>query len=579
VSAAALALDPRQEAERLRLWDQPRARDLVELVAGPAGWAPDVAAAHFCHHGAEPESITWGSLWQRANGVAHRLIADGMQPGDRVVIIVPTSKAYLEAFFGVQIARGIAVPLAPPTALSGSKRDNYAAFAGVVISDCQAWGAILQPVALDALAPLLAVSHPELRLIGAGDWTPEAEAPSRPDVRRDGTAMLQYTSGSTSQPKGVMLSHTNIVENLEAIAEKIASPELVGVTWLPLYHDMGLIGTCLTPLYSRRPITLMPPQAFAKDPAVWLRAISDYGATASVAPNFAFSYCTGKLRVEDLAGVRLDTLRTLLNGAEPVDMDAVKTFEQKFGPLGLKPGTVRPVYGLAESALAVTFTEPGVHRVDEVDSDRVEIEGVAAPPAPESRVRRFVSVGHPISGQTVRIGGVHDEALPDREIGHVLVQGPSIMQGYYGRPDETESALRNGWLHTGDLGYLADGELYITGRIKDLIIRHGRNYAARDIEAKVAAVEGVLYTGAVAFSLEGEGETKVIIVVETRLRDAAARQALVREIRLRCHDAFLFGPDDVKLVSPGSIPRTTSGKLRRQETRRRFLDGEFEALN
>ena len=212
-----------------------------------------------------------------------------------------------------------------------------------------------------------------------------------------------------------------------------------------------------------------------------------------------------------------------------------------------------------------------------MDSDRVEIEGVAVQPESGARIRRFVSVGRPISGQTVRIGGVRDEALPEREIGHVLVQGPSVMQGYFGREEETAAALRNGWLHTGDLGYVADGELFITGRIKDLIIRHGRNYAARDIESKVAGIEGVLYTGAVAFSLEGEGETKVIIVVETRLRDSAAREALVREVRRRCHDAFLFGPDDVRLVAPGSIPRTTSGKLRRQETRRRFLDGEFEA--
>jgi acyl-CoA synthetase (AMP-forming)/AMP-acid ligase II len=571
------------ETERRRLWDEPRARHLVEMIRLPAERYPNLTAIHLCHHGAEPEAISWGELWRAASASASRLRAMGLGKGDRLLLALPTSRAFFENFFGCLLGGMIPVPAAPPTSLKGSKLDGYRDLIGSIALNCGAAGLVCLTRTVSALEERLRAVNERLRILAAdAPATDDAFAtndaffaPVMPDVSE--TALLQYTSGSTSRPKGVVLSHANIIANMKAIAETFVTPETICVSWLPLYHDMGLIGTFLASLLCRTPVVIMPPQAFIKQPALWFRAIHEHRATATVAPNFAFAYTVRNIQLEDVRDVSLDSLQVALNGAEPVDLRALEEFYQKFKPLCLRDGVVRPVYGLAESTLAVTFSDPGWHVVDEVDAGRLETEARAVPAAEGVRRLRIVSVGRPIQTQEIKIVDACGTALPERCIGEVLVRGPSVMSGYFNLPAETAEALRDGWLHTGDLGYMADGRLYLTGRSKDLIIRYGKNYFPQDIEAEVTSIAGIIKGGAAAFGLDGDEGNAVVVIAETRQRDAQAQAEIVRQICERCHDAFSFSPDRVLLVAPGAIPRTTSGKVRRRECRRMFLDDKFNA--
>lgn len=528
--------------------------DLVEMIAAPARLSPDLPAVHL-----PPETITWGALWQGATTQAAQLTATGVGRADRVLLPLPTSRAFIEAFFGVLLARAIPVPVAPPAALAGPKLAAWLDLIGRLAADCE-------PAACLTLPRIGQAMGSGLRLLYPAESTSAAPPPFSPNP--DETALLQYTSGSMTQPKGVELSHANILSNAAAVVSAVGTPDAVAVSWLPLYHDMGLIGMLLMALYCRVPVILLPPQTFVKRPIDWLHAISRYRATVTAAPNFAYRFAVQNIAVDDLAAIRLDSLRVILNGAEPVDPEAVEAFYEKFGPAGLRPGVIRPVYGLAESTLAVTFSDAGPCLLDPVAAEDLERDGIAAPAPPGLRSRTFVSVGRPLATQEIRIADPEGRTLAERHVGEVLVRGPSVMKGYFRRPEETASALRDGWLHTGDLGYLAKERLYLTGRSKDLIIRHGRNYYPQDLEAEVARVEGIIPGGVVAFSRE-ECETRVVVVAEIRRRDPEVRAAAARSIRQRCQDAFLFGPDELYLVSPGTLPRTTSGKIRRGSVKER----------
>lgn len=556
------------------LWDAPRARTLLDLLSGPARDHPSDAALYLSADGRLADPLTWGALWAGACAVASRLACGGVAPANPVLLIAPTSAAFLTGFFGILAAGGVPVPVAPPASVRPDRLDWYrglitgiAADAGArVVLTTTRYRPALQ-ASVEGPGPRLSVLDAEAPSSASGESAPPPRPPSPEQL-----ALLQYTSGSTSRPKGVALTHANVVANMAIIAGAIAREDSIGVSWLPLYHDMGLIGALLTALYARVPLVLMPTAVFIKDPASWLRAIGTFGATITLAPNFAFGHVVRHVALEPLEGCSLGSLETVLNGAEPVDAGAIAAFEARFAGLGLRPSVVRPVYGLAESALAVTFSDPGEPVVDTVDAEALERDGAAIPAAAGCRTRQFVSVGRPLPTQEIRIVDTDDRECPDRVIGEVVVRGPSVMQGYYGRPDETREALRGGWLHTGDLGYRADGRLYLTSRLKDLIIRRGRNYYPADIEMVVGGAEGVLRGGAVAFGVDGDGEDRVVVVAETRLRDPEALEALARAIRERCHAAFLFGPDDVRLVPIGGIPRTTSGKVRRHACRQQYLD-------
>jgi acyl-CoA synthetase (AMP-forming)/AMP-acid ligase II len=563
-------------ATRRALWHRPRATTLVDMIAGPAEQYPDLPALFLSIDGRSADPLSWSELWRGALGQAGRLHAAGVRPGDPVLLAAPTSFTFFTAFFGVLAAGGVPVPIATPPSLTASRLTWYQDLVSGIAADAGARLLITTTRFFEVLAAVAASSPTPLRVL-------DVESEPAPGVQLhtasvSDCALLQYTSGSTSRPKGVPLTHANIVANAACIAGAIAHEDSACVSWLPLHHDMGLIGAALTGLYSRVPILLMPTTLFVKEPTAWLRAIGMFRATITLAPNFAFAHAVRHAPLEQLSGISLASLRTALNGAEPVDVAAVEAFEEKFSALGLRRGVVRPVYGLAESALAVTFADEGERLVDVVDAGALENEARGIPAAPGARSRSFISVGRPLSTQRVQIIDDDGAVSPERTVGEVAVSGPSVMHGYHNRPEETARTIRDGWVRTGDLGYLADGRLYLTGRLKDLIIRHGRNYHPPDMELVIASTEGVVRGGSVAFGLHDAVDPQVIVVAETRMRHGAELDALARLIRERCHDAFLFGPDEVCLVPVGGIPRTTSGKVRRHECRQLYLSASLPVI-
>jgi acyl-CoA synthetase (AMP-forming)/AMP-acid ligase II len=570
---------PGDRAERLQIWHSPKPSTLLEMIAAPAASHPGVAPLWFSYDGRTSEPHTWGALWDASIAAGCRLSQLLGAAREPVLIAAPTSPAFFHAFFGVLAAGGVPVPIATPPSMNVSRLDWYQDLVARIAADAGARMLLTTSRYTPVLESCMSAAAPSLRILTIDGGTPEPASGWRPAAPLpQNLAFLQYTSGSTSNPKGVELTHANVVANMGLIGNAITAPDSVGVSWLPLYHDMGLIGAGLGALYTRVPMLLMPTTVFVKDPASWLRAISAFGATITLAPNFAFQHAVRYVNVDELAsGTSLRTLATALNGAEPVDAGAVEAFEEKFAAIGLRRGTVRPVYGLAESSLAVTFSDAGEFVVDVVDADALEQEAIARPPAAASRTRRFVSVGRPLPTQELRVVDADDRPLPERHVGEVIVRGPSVMRGYYGRPADTAAALRNGFLHTGDLGYLFGGRLYLTGRSRDLIIRYGRNYYPADIEA-VAGRIGSGRGASVAFSVDGDGDTRIVIVAETRVRDAAQLGELERGIKEACHAAFLFGPDEVRLVPLGTVPRTTSGKVRRDECRRLYQAAALPAI-
>ena len=574
ISEAAQVID---SAQRRALWNEPRGTTLLDVVARPAERYPDLPAFFFSTDGRLAEPLSWSALWNGALGQADRLKAAGLSPSQPVLLAAPTSATFVTAFFGILAAGGVPVPIATPPSLKPARLAWYRDLVFGIVADSGAALLVTTGRYFDVLEDAAAAATGPLRVINA-DGDPAGGVPPPPaDASAD--ALLQYTSGSTSRPKGVLLTHANIVANASVIADAIARETSACVSWLPLHHDMGLIGAALTGLYSRTPVLLLPTTLFVKEPSSWLRAIGAFRATITLAPNFAFAHAVRHAPIGQLAGVSLASLRTALNGAEPVDVAAVEEFERTFAPLGLRPGVVRPVYGLAESALAVTFSDEGERLVDVVEADALEHDARAVPAADTGgRTRTLMSVGRPLATQRVQIVDGGGRVCAERTVGEVVVRGPSVMHAYHNRPEETAAAVQDGWLHTGDLGYLADGRLYLTGRLKDLIIRHGRNYHPPDIEQVIAAAEGVIRGGSVAFDLPDSAEPLVIVVAETRCRQAGELDALARRIRERCHEAFLFGPDRVCLVPAGAIPRTTSGKVRRHACRQLYLTAELPVL-
>jgi acyl-CoA synthetase (AMP-forming)/AMP-acid ligase II len=553
------------ESER-RLWTSPRATTLVDLLDS-ADLAPEVTAFRFVDHAPSAEDISWRQLRANAQGAAGLLAASGVTRGDRVVIMLPTRPSFCAMFFGALWLGAIPVPVVPPQTLRADKRDLLFDTITRIARDCDARVVAGLDRTLSLLSEYVARSGGSMAMVSADQLTPQDAPPEVVTACQDDLALLQYTSGSTSDPKGVELTHRSIIANVAAIAGAITNRDSVGVNWLPLHHDMGLIGGALTALYCRRPQLHMPPQSFAKNPARWLQYLSDVRATITVAPNFAYGFCIEHIADDDLAGVDLSALEVALNGAEPIDPATIAAFEGRFARWGLRPGVVRPVYGLAESSLAVSFGEPGPPQLDEVDAAALEQRGVATIAERDRRRRTFVSVGAPLATQQVRIVDADDQTLPDRVIGEIVVRGPSVMRGYYGQPALSAAALRGGWLHTGDLGYIAAGQLYVTGRSKDLIIRLGKNYHAQDIERAVMRLAGVHQGGVAALGIDEDAVIKIVVIAETRVRDAQARTDLATAIRDACRTQFDLGPDEIHLVAPGSIPRTTSGKVRRPECR------------
>jgi len=525
------------------------------------------------------EEISFGALGEAAGAFAAGLAARGVAPGDRVAIMLPTSRGFFAAFYGALRAGAIPVPLYPP-ARPAQLEQHFRRVAGIVANS----GARIF-VAGEAAKPLAHVLRAHAETLGdvltveevtQAGGTVAAHRAAPGDI-----AFLQYTSGSTGQPKGVVLTHANLVANLRAMGTAAqAGPADVFVSWLPLYHDMGLIGACLGALLYGYPLVLMSPLAFLSRPERWLRRIAHHRGTLTSAPNFAYELCLGKLADSQLEGLDLSSLRLAFNGAEAVSAETAERFSERFARYGLRPDAMTPVYGLAESCLGVSFPPLGRGLlVDRVDRAALQRGGVARRArAGDPLPLRLVACGRALPGHAIRIVDEQGRELGERVEGRVQFSGPSATRGYYENPEETARLIDDGWRNTGDLGYLAGGELYLTGRAKDLIIRGGHNIHPMELEEAVGEVGGIR-RGAVAVfasNARGAGE-RLIVLAETRETREEARARLVGEINRLAVDLIGMPADEVVLAPPRSVLKTSSGKVRRNACRELYERGALGA--
>ncbi|NOY45490.1 MAG: fatty acyl-AMP ligase [Deltaproteobacteria bacterium] len=516
--------------------------------------------------------LTYAELREGAGRWAALLAREGVGPGCAVLLILPTERAFYEAYWGILLAGGVPVPAYPPVRMG--RLEEYLDGLARVASTAGVRHLVTNGLIRPLVRPVEDRIGEKVRLLTPADVPAGGDGP-RLGVRPDDLALLQFTSGSTGAQKGVMLTHDNLLANLRAIAHGIRpGPGDVAVSWLPLYHDMGLIGLMLGSLYFGVPLVACSPIDFLRRPVRWLRMLSDHGGTLTAGPNFAYSLVARKVRDADLAGLDLSALRVALCGAEPIHPSTVEAFTRRFQAVGLRPEAFFPAYGLAENTLAVSFSDLGrPPRLQAVRADRLEAEGRAEPCPAGEGARVLVSVGRPLPTVEVAVVDETDRPVPEGVRGEIVVRGPSVMKGYYGNPEATAATLRGGWLHTGDLGFFLDGHLYVSGRKKDLVIKAGRNYFAEDLEAAAGRVEGVKPGGVCAFSVEREdrGTEEVVLVVETR--DPHPREGLADEVRAAVASATGCRPDRVIVVPARTLPKTSSGKLQRFRTRSWYLDG------
>lgn len=555
---------------------------------------PELTAFTFLGDRGDPETLTFGQLARRVRSIAAQL-ENLFQPGDRAVLLFPQGLEFICAYLGCLAAGVVAVPAYPP------RRNRKADRLNGMIADCTP-AALLTVGAVRATFPADLANTP---VLATDDWPTDDNSPpwNTGLIRPDGIAFLQYTSGSTGTPRGVIVTHGNIVCNEQQIEASFGHVSLAGkqpsvmVSWLPLFHDMGLIGGVLQPLYVGFPAVLMSPTSFAQEPVRWLRAISDYRGTTSGAPNFAFDYCARTIDADQKAGLDLCSLRVLYNGAEPVGGDTLDRFSTAFAPCGFMGRTFFPCYGLAEATLFVSGGPP------EEEPKRIHVNSAAlaaglvqaVQPEPVT-TKCLVDSGAPAVGVDVRVVDPVSRALvPAGHVGELWVRSRSVAAGYWGRPDETREVFKNRlagtddgpYLATGDLGFVDGGEVYITGRLKDVIIVRGRNIYPQDVEATVAAeVEFIEPNGCAAFAMEGQGGEEAIgIVVEAdrgTVRVAETEPTLIEAVAARIQAAVVNGFEvkvaRIALIRPGSFPRTSSGKVQRRACRQRLANGSLEMV-
>jgi fatty-acyl-CoA synthase len=526
-------------------------------------------------------TIAFGELFERATSIASGLRARGLQPGETVALMLPTSADFFPSFLGIILAGGVAVPIYPP--MRADRIEEYAARQSAILNSAQARFLITFRQA-EAVAHML---HPHVKslqgVFSAAKLAASSGASASFDAhpaRPSDLAFLQYTSGSTGEPKGVMLTHDNLLANIRASVDalEIDSSD-VAVSWLPLYHDMGLIGSWLMPFCMGIPLAVMSPLAFLTRPERWLWAVHHHRATVAAAPNFAFELCVRKIADRDIEGLDLSSWRRLLNGAEPVNPRTLDRFVERFARYGFRPESLMPVYGLAEATLAAAFPPMGRGPVvDRIDRAAFERDRTAVPAAPDdSSALEFVSVGSAVPRHELRLVDAEGAGVPERVEGNLWFRGPSATRGYFRNPEATSALLKgDGWIDTGDRAYCAAGEFYITGRLKDIIIKAGRNIYPQEVEDLAGAVDGIRRGCVAAFGVVDEqaGTERLVVVAETR---AAASPALEAALTQAVADGIGVPPDVVELVPSGAIPKTSSGKLRRAETRRLFLEGKLGA--
>ena len=559
------------------------ARTLVEALEWHAERTPDRVHIHLREDDGRETPLTYGWLWTQSRAVATGLAARGLGHRDTVAIMLRTEPAFFSSFFGTLMAGCVPVPLYPP--FRADRIEEYAERQVGILRNADT-RLMITFADVERVAALLVGRAPSLATVltadtlAANDAGPPVGA-TRIRLKTHDPALIQYTSGSTGSPKGVLLSHANLLANIRSIQRALdIGAEDVGVSWLPLYHDMGLIGAWLGTLYFGTPLAVMSPLAFLARPIRWLRALHAHRGTLSPAPNFAYDLCVHRIDDDELDGLDLSSVRVLLNGSETVSPETLERFIERFTPFGLKPEALLPVYGLAECSVGLATPPAGRQpRIDRVDRDTFQETGRAAEAAEgDPAAARFVSCGRALPDHEMRVVDESGAAVGERREGHVQFRGPSATSGYYRNPEATRELVRaDGWLETGDLGYVRDGELFLTGRHKDLIIKAGRNLHPHEAEDVVGDVPGIRKGCVAAFGVSdpGSGTERFVIVAETRATSDDERAEIQASVFESVSVALGIPPDTVVLGAPGSVLKTSSGKIRRRATHAAYLDGRL----
>jgi 1-acyl-sn-glycerol-3-phosphate acyltransferase len=547
-----------------------QAQTLIEVLQWHVQAHPDRPHIQLYNDQADIPAINYRQLHAGAVALAGGLQQRGLLPGDAVAIMLPTGKEYFFSFFGILLAGCVPVPIYPPARPNQLEEHlrrhaailrNCRAAALVTIPEAKAVARLLQSL-VENLQQMLTVA--ELMEQGGG-YRPPALAPQD-------TAFLQYTSGSTGSPKGVVLSHANLLANIRTMGERVrADAGDVFVSWLPLYHDMGLIGAWLGSLYYGALFVVMSPLAFLARPQRWLQAIHHYGGTLSAAPNFGYELCLHRLEDADLNGLDLSSWRAAFNGAEAVSPRTVREFPRRLRPCGFRPEAMLPVYGLAENCVGLAFPPLGRGvRIDHIQRRPFMDRGEAVPAAADDATAlQFVACGQPLAQHEIRIADAQGRELPERREGHLQFRGPSATSGYLHNQEATRALFVDGWLDSGDLAYVAGGELYVTGRSKDIVIRAGRNLYPHELEEAVGDIDGIRKGRVAVFGATNHttGTERLVVLAESHAQDSAVRGELRKAINATA-SRLMGGPaDEVVLAPPGTVLKTSSGKIRRSACR------------
>ena len=559
-------------------------RTLVEVLEQHARAHPHRVHTTFLDEHLNPDELTYGALLEGARNIANGLWRLGVGHGDSVALMLPSDRTYFITFMGVLLAGGVPVPIYPP--VRPSQLESHLRRHARILDNAQtkrlitvAQGKLVSGILSGHVPTLEGAVTPEELLDAPLDG---ALAAAFNPVPED-TALIQYTSGSTGDPKGVVLSHGQLLANIRAMGEGIGiDDEDVFVSWLPLYHDMGLIGAWLgSGLCFGAHLVLMSPVTFLRRPVSWLHAMDRYRGTLSAAPNFAYEMAVHRVRDEELGPVDLTPWRMAFNGAEPVSASAIEAFCERFSNHGFRRETMSPVFGLAECSLGLTFPPLGREPViDLIDADVFAKERRAVPSETDNaRVLRLVGCGHPLPGYHVRIVDDNGAQLDERSEGHLQFRGPSATSGYFRNSDANTALFDSGWLNTGDLAYLADGELFITRRSKDMIIRGGRNFFPYELEEAVGDLDGIRKGCVAVFGSSGpEGASeRVVVLAEIRgsLSEEGAREAITTAIQSCAVETLGIPADDIVLAAPNSVLKTSSGKIRRSACRDAYEAGHL----
>ena len=549
------------------------AQTLVEVLFWHVKEHPERPHIQLYQDDGKGEVITFIQLKERALKVTFGLQELGLRPAQAVAIMLPTSADYFYSFFGILMAGGIPVPIYPPA--RPSQMEEHMQRHTKILDNCEAAILITVPEAKQVAEILKSYVQNLEDIVTVTQLSTSKTTSILPLLNANDTAFIQYTSGSTGDPKGVVLTHANLLANIRSMGKAFhATSKDIFISWLPLYHDMGLIGAWFGSLYHTSFFVVMSPLSFLSKPQRWLWAIHKYGGTLSASPNFGYEYCLHRLKDVNLTGLDLSTWRAAFNGAEAISPQTIKNFCEHFKAYEFNPKAITPVYGLAESSVGLAF--PPMQRgplIDSIERDTFVKYKIAKPvPADDKQALHFVSNGLPLPGHQIRVIDQTGHEVPERNEGELQFCGPSSTSGYYRNFRKTEELFDKTWLNTGDRAYISNGELYLTGRIKDIIIRAGRNIYPDELEKAIGNIEGIRKGCVAVFGVldQKTATERLVVLAETKVQDKKIREKLQEKINTLARDLIGGPPDEIVLAQKGAVLKTSSGKIRRASSRELF---------